>query len=429
MSELLLLGANRSHVGSIRALRSRGFVVHAVDDVPIPYGIEAADVGYRVDPADVDGLVRELPTGWRPQVILHSSETLLASAIGLSQHFGLRPPSPSWLGDKALVRARLESDPSTRVLSRRCRTPQQLRGALATWQGPAIVKPSVSGGGSRGVMRLDQPTTADPHALWQSTKAAGGAPGASVLVEEVLVGPQLSIDAWVDDAGVRVWGVGVNIKQRGVHQVNTAIVFSEPIWRRYHLGATEALDSVCRLLGYRWGPIHAEFVATDCGLRLLELAPRVGGGAVPDAIAASGSPHPAVAAAQLSVGGTDPVPRPPRRPSALQFVITEPGRALAADGAATAVDVPGVCDIFVMVPLDGWIGELTQTSGRLGFVVATGATVEEVSESIARALAHITVRYADGRCLRPISTALWPTTLQTEELLDVDVQDVGGFLS
>ena len=57
---LLLLGANGSHVQSIGALRAAGFVVTAVDDLPVALGLQAADHGVRVSPSRVEPVLAAL---------------------------------------------------------------------------------------------------------------------------------------------------------------------------------------------------------------------------------------------------------------------------------------------------------------------------------------------------------------------------------
>ena len=59
-ANLLLLGANGSHVRSIGALRAAGFVVIAVDDLPVALGLRAADHGVQVSPSQVEPVLAAL---------------------------------------------------------------------------------------------------------------------------------------------------------------------------------------------------------------------------------------------------------------------------------------------------------------------------------------------------------------------------------
>lgn len=80
-ANLLLLGANGSHVRSIGALRAAGFVVTAVDDLPVALGLQAADHGVRVSPSRAEPVLAALEGFPEPDGVLFTNEEAFRASL------------------------------------------------------------------------------------------------------------------------------------------------------------------------------------------------------------------------------------------------------------------------------------------------------------------------------------------------------------
>ncbi len=352
--------------------------------------------------------------------MLHLNEPLSKSAGQLARELGCAEFARPDLTDKRNQRRLANADPQQTVTSRECGSAAELKQEFATNHGPVIVKPTVSKGGSRGVLLLEDPLRADPEAIWHEVTRAAAQPNSHVLVEASLSGPQLSVDAWVSETSAVIWGIGLNTKQSGRFRVNTAIAYSPEIWRKYVNAVTRSVATLSGLLHVAHSPVHLELADTTDGLRLIEFAVRTGGGVVPDAVAAAGGIHPVVAAATALTTAHAPVATSPTAFAALQFIVAPPGPILRAFGTGEAAGRTGCVDAFVMAPQSGTVGPLTRTADRLGFIVASGMSIEETDTRLQLALADVSIEYADGRTFRPEASIHW----KPEETFDVPVQHV-----
>ena len=389
-STVLFLGANRSHQLTIRALRRAGIHVIGVNDLGDPLSGASAAEWWEISPSDRPTLVHRAGAVKSIQAILTASEGEAAAAIELADALNLPFPKP-WPIDKWAQRQSLNTVPSLRVeaclLGSRGDTITKLE-ARPEW----IIKPRMSRGGSRGVRLVQGPGDLELTAK----EAADRAPVLDLIAEEVLDGPQLTIDAVVHDGEATVLGVARNVKQGGTYQVNIAIVWDQES-RQYLPNAQVMVQQIAELWGVSAGLLHVEAAVTTRGLRPIEVAHRQGGGVVPDAVALASGRHPVVdAVAPESVAAGQPQPSvvilyligPPAH---LAPPVQQPDPETLRGGAS-----PGVADTMLFLPPDGRIAPLTSTSARIGHVLAYGSTTEEAFVRATTAAKSFTLLRDDG---------------------------------
>jgi carbamoylphosphate synthase large subunit len=406
MPTILLIGGNRSTVGSIKALRAAGFRVVVAEKLPRQYGLAAADVGLEIAPGDISGLQDAVRSLGGVDGIIGINETAMTSAAELQQRLGLIGLPPGVIGKTASKLAQRRAwarDPALSVSFTTVEAPENMAGAIDAVGGfPAIVKPDLSLGGARGVSLVTSAADCAPAFEYARTCSL---PGSSVVVERALSGPQFSAEVMVRDGKTRVLAIGHNVKCEAPYCVNLAITYP---------GVTDdaaiaAIEDMCAratsLLGITLGPGHLEFALTEDGPKPIELGARCGGSIIADIAAHVSGYHPMVEAARLACGmPTEGWSGVKRRGAALLWLVYSPCRARALHFPEALAGDPAVLDADAQLPDDGVIRPLQWTSQRVGFL---GVVANDGAMALARALelaATVRVETESGEFLRPLMT-------------------------
>ncbi len=355
------------------ALSAAGFHSIGVNDLGDPVAAVGPSEWWEMSPTDLPTLLRRLRSLSSVKAVLSASEKEAETAVGIAHACGLAFPSP-WPIDKWEQRQALNAIPHLYVDARTIDAPEDID-HLFQERRQWIIKPRISRGGSRGVHIASCASDVVPGLV--PSECSGARAGHGLLAEEVLAGPQLTIDAVVRRGVSEVLAVGRNIKQGGKHQVNVAIVWDSTS-TEFRPAAQVMLRSITEVLGIRNGLLHVEAAATPKGLRPIEIAHRQGGGVVPDAVALFSGDHPVIAAinsqAASRARGHEAV--------VLLYLIAPPGRLAAAEEQPDTVtlrttDLPGIADLMTFVPRTGEVAPLVDTSARLGHVLAYGGSTNE----------------------------------------------------
>ncbi|MGW2953236.1 ATP-grasp domain-containing protein [Streptomyces eurythermus] len=339
-----------------------------------------ADVRQLPGPA-VDGVwasVQDWITDFDVRGVICSGEVFVDPAGALAEALGLPGPG-SWAArvcrDKVMQRVILgDHGPSWRAFA------PHARDTATSEVYPCVVKPA-GRMFSSGVVKV-----ADDAEL--RAALAAYEPDETVLVEELVTGPEFSVEALVHRGEV-VWsGVTAKLTNEDSSRYFTEIGHTSPA--RIPSSDAEALvaanTAVLKTLGFGSGITHAEFRLRDGRPVLMEIAARLPG----DAITmlwhlATGRPvEPAIV--DLALGIEPQYPEPTRR-AVQRFVDHRPGRLADVRSAAQTVswigddgywptvsstdaDAPARCaSIMVGLSRGAVLGDLNDSSGRSASVV------------------------------------------------------------
>lgn len=329
------------------------------------------------------------------QGVLCWNELLVDRTARLQQVLGLPGATPAAVAlcrDKLGTRRALDA---AGVPQARCvpvASAAQARQAAGRIGYPVIVKPRALGA-SVGVKKAHSAAEVTAAYTEASTVAMDGAPdyGAEVLVEEYLQGPEISVDAAVQDGGLvplflarKVCGFAPYFEEVA-HSVDAADpLLDDPV-------LLDVLRRAHRAVGYRTGITHTELKLTPAGPKVVEINARLGGDLIPLVASVASGVDPGRAA--VAIGCGQPLPAPGRRPqvAAVRFLYPERDCVAAAvhvDRAAlpaTAVHARALVGAGhrLLLPPAGHI------SSRYGYVLVTGDSADacwSAAETAARAV-------------------------------------------
>ena len=269
--------------------------------------------GWTVLPSTIDGpamaaaaaaLHREQPVSG----VMCWDEGRIHATAHVARELGLRNGDPDviWrLRDKAQTRAALDEAGVAQPRSVAVKTLDEALAAADRVGYPAILKPRGLGA-SLGVVRVDDAEELRRHFAFTRDVPAPDpvvySTDQRVLVEECVVGEEISVDSVVQDGRVfplflarKVVGFPPYAEEVG-HYVDAADpLLADPV-------LTRAIQDIHTALGFLDGFTHTEFMLTASGPQLIEVNGRLGGDMIPYLGQVATGIDPGLAAASAACG-------------------------------------------------------------------------------------------------------------------------------
>ncbi|WP_260848491.1 acetyl-CoA carboxylase biotin carboxylase subunit family protein [Streptomyces sp. SLBN-118] len=259
--------------------------------------------------------------------VLSWNELLVEQSARLQRELGLPGSPPEAVAlcrDKHGTRRALDAAGVPQARSVPVASAAEAQQAAARIGFPVVVKPRGLGA-SVGVSRAASPAEVTAAYITAGTVAMAGAPdfGGSVLVEEYLLGEEISIDAALLDGELtplylarKVCGYEPYFEEIA-HSVDAA----DPL-----LDDPEVLDvlrSAHTAVGYHTGITHTELRLTEAGPKVIEINARLGGDLIPLVASFACRVDPGQWAVAIACGGTLPPPERRSGCAAVRFLYPE----------------------------------------------------------------------------------------------------------
>ena len=228
-------------------------------------------------------------------------------------------------------------------------------------------------------------------------EAAAESRAGSVLVEELIDGPEVTVNAFSFDGDV----VPLTVTDRLTAEPPAFGVALAHVWPSEHAAAAAAVDATraaVEAVGIRNGPSYTQLRLGPDGPVVMEVAARLGGGHDAELCRAALGVDLNALAVEAALGGragvdqleavrrglADGAGRIDRaaRGAAVVFLVPPEGRLVGVEGAAEAVTGDGVDWVRLYRRPGHVFGELRRGADRAGAVLATGA---DRDEALARA--------------------------------------------
>ncbi|MGN5630839.1 ATP-grasp domain-containing protein [Streptomyces sp. AC154] len=314
-----------------------------------------------------------------------------AAALGLP---GIPPDGVAPLRQKNRMRRAVEA---AGLDQPRYRTVSGSRSAAAAYAelGPVCVVKPVDQSGSLDVRRVSserEAVGAFRRALRSGRSTGSGGPGL-VLVEEYVQGPEYSVEGYVEDGRVHVLAITEKILGQEPHFVEVGHIVPAQLEARTADRIRSYVVRVLEAVALGIGPFHAELRMSARGPLLMEVAARLPGDRIPELLRLAcghdlyeimlrcylGLPNPAPVGARSGVRAGIRYFLRPGLDSYREFRVDP---VIESD--------PRVREIAVLLPPGSALREPGSSSGRLGYVLAAGASYRETAGVLRRAERAVT---------------------------------------
>jgi len=252
---------------------------------------------------------------------------------------------------------------------------------------PCICKPT-DNSASRGVVIIENEAQLKSAIGYSSENGRSGA----VIVEELLVGNEISVEAFAVDGQISVLAITDKLTTGSPHFVemghNQPSRFTGETKEKIEGAAAAAMKAV----GIQNGPAHVEIMVTQRGPVLIELGARLGGDFITtDLVPLSTGIDMLGATIQLACGEKVDIETKMQKASAIRYMHTDHGVIKAVEGIEQAQAVSGVIRVSMLKPIGETAGDITNSLDRVGYVIAQADTVEQAIAVCEKALEKVNV--------------------------------------
>ena len=381
--KLLVLTAGRYQESVIATAHDMGVVVVATDRNPEARGLMAADFSEVVGAEDLEAILAVARKHRVDGVIAEQTDVAVRGAAYAAEQMGL--PGIGYdvsvaATDKWLMRERCRT---AGIPGPQYRKVETLEDALAAAEeiGPPIVLKPVDAQASRGVSKIWDLAELPERFASAARYSSSGA----FLVEEMMTGAEASLEGFVDGERACVLAISDKTKCEPPFTYDLQLLYPTSLPEAVIAELESVNDRVIRAIGISMGLTHAEYIVTERGVRLLEIAARGCGSHVATLLLPAMTGVDPIRGRIRQAFGVDASLGDPtlRRCGALEFLTLPPGRVTNIAGLSEARRIPGVLDVSCNVAVGDRIGHLENGDERSGYALVAADSREEALSIIA----------------------------------------------
>ncbi|MFJ8518749.1 ATP-grasp domain-containing protein [Lysinibacillus xylanilyticus] len=250
---------------------------------------------------------------------------------------------------------------------------------------PLIVK-SPKSTGSKDVLLANDTGQLEKHLSHLRSKN----PGETIMVEEYIEGPQYLVEALVYNRQANVIGIIEQEITQGKRFIITGYGVLVKAPKDIQTGLEEVLQSIVKEFNIENGALHLELRLTKNGWKLIEINPRISGGAMNTMLHAAFGFNLVEETLKLFLGE-----RPDINPKHRKFVYTKyvivqsKGILEKVIGRNRATNSPGVVEVYVKPKKGALLTPPLSMGHRYAYVIAVGATLAEAKNKAYQAAKEI----------------------------------------
>lgn len=388
--KLLILGGSVLQLPAIKKAKELGLYVGIIDYDKNAVGIAFADEYFNVSTIDVDKVV-ETAKSFKPDGIVTLATDMpmrsIAAACEALKLPGITYQTAVNATDKGEMIKVFDKNNVEHPWFYIIESIEQLQEISKEINYPCIMKPT-DNSGSRGVVLVQNKEQLLENYEYSNKQSRGG----SVIIEEYMRGPEVSVEIMVIDGKVHVLQVTDKLTTGAPHFVEMghsqpSRLLKEDVEKIKDL-ATRAVLAI----GVNNGPTHVEIILTDKGPKMVELGARMGGDCITTHLVPLSTGIDMVSATiSLSCGEKVDVSRKNNKGSAIRFFRVEPGRITAIEGLENAKKIKQVREITMVKKVGDVVGDIGSSTDRIGYVVCQAKTAEKAVKACEKAMSKIKI--------------------------------------
>lgn len=387
--KLLIITASAWQEPVIEAAKSMGLLVVVTDKNAKAPALRLADYPEVVDTLDLEAVLRIAQAHSVDGVVAEQTDVAVPTAAYVAERMGL----PGIGCDVALSvtdkwrmreKCRQAGIPGPRY--RRVETVDDAVAAAEEIGLPVIVKP-VDAQASRGVAKIQE---IEEIPRWFD-KAKSQSRSGFVLVEELMVGKEISVEAFVSRSEIQILGICEKTKCPPPYSFDLKLLYPASFPDNILHEIKTLNQTIIEAIGITMGITHAEYIVTAHGVRLLEIAARGCGALVATTlIPAMTGLDPIQARIRQAIGNDADLGKPLfQKWGILEFLMLPLGKVIRIEGLDEARQTPGVVAMGYNMKVGGCVRLAESGEGRPGYLLAVGdsrAEVLAIAENAKRAM-------------------------------------------
>lgn len=250
---------------------------------------------------------------------------------------------------------------------------------------PLIVK-SPKSTGSKDVLLANDTDQLKKHLSHLRSKN----PRETIMVEEYIEGPQYLVEALVYKRQANIIGIIEQEITQGKRFIITGYGVLVKAPKEIQTGLEEVLQSIVKAFNIENGALHLELRLTKNGWKLIEINPRISGGAMNTMLHAAFGFNLVEETLKLFLGERPDINPKHRKFVYTKYVIVESKGILdKVIGRNRATNSPGVVDVYVKPKRGTLLTPPLSMGHRYAYVIAEGATLADAKNKAINAAKEI----------------------------------------
>ncbi|MGM7702368.1 ATP-grasp domain-containing protein [Pseudalkalibacillus sp. Hm43] len=212
-----------------------------------------------------------------------------------------------------------------------------------------------------------------------------------ILVEEYLEGPQYLVEILIDGGIIHTIAVIKQKIQIGKRFIITGYaVLPALVEEELKNSLDETISKIIAAFKLRSGACHLELRLVQGEWRLIEINPRISGGAMNDMIEAATGINLVAETLKLNLGDNPNINKRRSRPVYTHYLtIDKKGTLLKVTGKKRASRCPEVEKVYIKPRKGMFLRPPLSMGNRYGYIIATGKTIEEAKQNALNASKEI----------------------------------------
>ncbi|KXH79762.1 ATP-grasp domain-containing protein [Sporosarcina sp. HYO08] len=224
----------------------------------------------------------------------------------------------------------------------------------------------------------------------------GKNPNDSIIIEEYFEGDQYLVEVIVSNYQPHIIGIVQQEISQGERFIVTGYGLLVDVQPSLQKGIETLVHSILRQFGIQNGALHLEVRLTKDGWKLVEINPRISGGAMNQMIKAAYGINLVEETLKLYLGKTPSLTKKVKNYVYTQYVIVSQKGILAkVTGKAKAKKLPGVIEVYVKPKKGAWLIPPLSMGHRYAYVIAVGDSFAEAERRAKNAARTITFHLAE----------------------------------
>lgn len=424
--KMMILGAGELQIPAIKKAKELGYQIILVDYNENAPGFALADVKLVVSTLDQEEVYRQALL-YQPDVVITStSDGPVRTAAYVNEKLGKKPDLSYENAQCATIKSKMRD----RLKENGVPIPKYYAAldfdaymkAVNALHEHCIVKPA-DNAGSRGVVLLEpeergnsdmaaqmsgeeaavqiERRKGDPKGLIRRLEAysrllyqysKSNSRNGTVMVEEVMEGPEVSVEALVIEKEPHIITVTDKYITSPPYFVELAhcepSILDDNVIEEIKAVAAQAIKAI----GIENAPAHVEIKVTEEGPKIVELAARLGGDFITSRLVPLSTGIDLVGASVLLATGEKPDLTPGRQQGAAIHFIHTREEGILSEIVLPKTGQEGVEEIALYKKLGEKVNGTRSSNDRLGHVITTGKTAQEAKALGENILAQIKVR-------------------------------------
>ena len=386
---IMILGASILQLPAIEKATEMGLKVVALDVNPDAVGFNVPGVVKEViSTIDIEAAVEAAKRHHIDGVMTLATDMPMRTVAAVAKECGLVGVSEETAikaTDKSVMREALRTAGVPVPKFFRVASINEFRTAVESIDGPFMVKPADSSG-SRGILKVDDRESLDSAYEYTKQFSHNGI----VVVEECMIGPEVSVETLAIDGEVHVIQITDKITTGAPHFVEMG--HTQPT----KLDCVEEIKRVAiaanKAVGIENGPSHTEIIVTKDGPKIVEIGARLGGDCITThLVPLSTGVNMVEACIRIALGEKPDITPVLHCGSAIRYFQQHSGVVKSIVGVKTAESMLGIKQVSIVRGIGETITDITDSGSRMGFVIAQGTDADDAAEKCEKALEMVMV--------------------------------------